>query len=235
MQFNLGSSVTRFHVCILSHVSTMTKGPSKKHTGTQVRNAQVDSKPARSTIVRPPRGAKPPAAPTCPPDADVPPGVMRRVFNEKMLVDIMATCRTCIPGQGNEWRLDRIRDGLDFAKTHGLQRHIATIKGMAVVNDAPQFTDVGQSFIHCDRKTGIIMLVTLVRRSSASHWMPIIATHWNINERDCSTTKPHGWITQSIMETFGHGHASGDVVGRCMPNSGHGGCAGMCFMTICWS
>ena len=36
----------------------------------------------------------------------------------------------------------------------------------------------------------------------------------------------------SKLDTFGHGKTSGDMVGRCMPNSGHGGCPGTRVMTI---
>ena len=34
------------------------------------------------------------------------------------------------------------------------------------------------------------------------------------------------------MASFGHGKTFGDMVKRCMPNSGHGGCPGTRFMTI---
>ena len=34
------------------------------------------------------------------------------------------------------------------------------------------------------------------------------------------------------MGSFGHARASGDMVGRCMPNSGRGGCSGARDMTI---
>ena len=34
------------------------------------------------------------------------------------------------------------------------------------------------------------------------------------------------------LGSFGHARASGDMVGRCMPNSGRGGCSGERVMTI---
>ena len=36
----------------------------------------------------------------------------------------------------------------------------------------------------------------------------------------------------SKMGSFGHGKTSGDMVGRCMPNYGSGGCPGTQVMTI---
>ena len=37
------------------------------------------------------------------------------------------------------------------------------------------------------------------------------------------------WV---CLGPFGHARASGDTVGRCMPNSGRGGCSGDRVMTI---
>jgi len=180
MRHPWGEGVTRFRVCIRSHVSTMAKSPSKKRTaGAQVRKDQFNKKLA-GTKARPP------------PDADVSTGVRRRFFDVEMGEAIMATCSTCLAGEENEWLRVRIRRGLDFAKSHGIQKHIANIKEMAVVNGAPQFTDVGQSFLHCDLTSGIVMFITLVRCSSTSHWMHIIATLWNKPARSWRTTKPHG-------------------------------------------
>ena len=39
-------------------------------------------------------------------------------------------------------------------------------------------------------------------------------------------------LIQLKLNPFGDGKTFGDVVGRCMPNSGHGGCPGIRFMTI---
>ena len=40
------------------------------------------------------------------------------------------------------------------------------------------------------------------------------------------------YLFQLIWCTFGHGKTSGDMVGKCMPNSGPGGCPGTRVMTI---
>ena len=39
-------------------------------------------------------------------------------------------------------------------------------------------------------------------------------------------------IIFKLVWAFGHGKTSGDMVGRCMPNSGRGGCSGNRVMTI---
>ena len=44
--------------------------------------------------------------------------------------------------------------------------------------------------------------------------------------------KPQKLVNLIKIGLFGHGRTSGDMVGRCMPNSGPGGCPGTRVMTI---
>jgi len=121
-------------------------------------------------------------------------GVSRHVFNKQMCDAIMAMCS--IAGACEGLRA-KVRQRLDYARSHGLQKHIADVKDMAAFNGVGKFTNVGETFLHIDMRSGIVILITVVRESHTSPCMHVISTRWDCYTGTWRTTSPHGWSDYS--------------------------------------
>ena len=95
------------------------------------------------------------------------------IWNEytgKLVCDILELCSNVMPHRHITDKtsfLSRLDERLQTSFVNYLGQHIGNIRPMATNEDTP-FSQVGQSFVHCDLWTGTVVLLNLVRRSAES-------------------------------------------------------------------